>query len=206
MTFDSRWGAFVAPGQLPAVKRVCKISPTLRATWDLLQVSLVGCYKRGIRPVAAPGRLCGLGRILLTKIGKDMSPNIAFSKPDDQPTCVRGYMTCHHDQIANDRAQPTTPNLTLLTRSSSANGALPNHTQNIIRYHPQFKNECICSKLSGWKPLQVHVGFDLAVELLTFPMGVIQPDDFFIRITEVCPPGFNFHLGHKIELAILRAC
>ena len=56
---------------------------------------------------------------------------------------------------------------------------------------------------SGWKPLQIHVCFYLTMKLLTFPMGMIQTDDFLIRVTKVCPPGFNFNIGNKVELTIL---
>ena len=41
------------------------------------------------------------------------------------------------------------------------------------------------------------------MKLLTFPMGMIQTDDFLIRVTKVCPPGFNFNIGNKVELTIL---
>ena len=34
-------------------------------------------------------------------------------------------------------------------------------------------------------------------------MGMIQTDDFLIRVTKVCPPGFNFNIGNKVELTIL---
>ena len=33
-------------------------------------------------------------------------------------------------------------------------------------------------------------------------MGMIQTDDFLIRVTKVCPPGFNFNIGNQIELTI----
>ena len=38
------------------------------------------------------------------------------------------------------------------------------------------------------------------MKLLTFSMGMIQTDDFLIRVTKVCPPGINFNIGNKIEL------
>lgn len=34
-------------------------------------------------------------------------------------------------------------------------------------------------------------------------MGMIQTDDFLIRVTKVCPSGFNFNIGNKVELTIL---
>lgn len=33
-------------------------------------------------------------------------------------------------------------------------------------------------------------------------MGMIQTDDFLIRVTKVCQLGFNFNIGNKIELTI----
>lgn len=33
-------------------------------------------------------------------------------------------------------------------------------------------------------------------------MSMIQTDDFLIRVTKVCPPGFNFNIRNKIELTI----
>ena len=40
------------------------------------------------------------------------------------------------------------------------------------------------------------------MKLLTFSMGMIQTDDFLIRVTKVCPSGFNFNIGNQIELTI----
>ena len=37
------------------------------------------------------------------------------------------------------------------------------------------------------------------MKLLTFPIGMIQTDDFLIRVTKVCPPGFNFNIGNNID-------
>ena len=34
-------------------------------------------------------------------------------------------------------------------------------------------------------------------------MGMIQTDDFLIRVTKVCPPCFNLNIGNKVELTIL---
>lgn len=40
------------------------------------------------------------------------------------------------------------------------------------------------------------------MKLLTFSMGMIQTDDFLIRVTKVRPPCFNFNIRNKIELTI----
>ena len=90
-----------------------------------------------------------------------------------------------------------------LTGCPSSNCALTDHTGNVICDHPQFEYQCIGRKLSGWKPLQIHVSFYLTMKLLTFSMGMKQTDDFLIRVTKVCPPDFNFNIGNKIELTIL---
>lgn len=74
--------------------------------------------------------------------------------------------------------------------------------ENVICDHPQFEYQCIGRELSGWKPLQIHVSFYLTMKLLTLSMGMIQTDDFLIRVTKVCPPGFNFNIRNKIELTI----
>ena len=46
------------------------------------------------------------------------------------------YMACYHDQIADDRTQPTAFDFSLLPGSPSADCTLADHTKNVIRNHP----------------------------------------------------------------------
>ena len=48
--------------------------------------------------------LCVCDSIFLTDIRKYMPPDVAFSETDYQLACMNGYMACHHDQVADNRA------------------------------------------------------------------------------------------------------
>ena len=48
--------------------------------------------------------LCVCDSIFLTDIRKYMSPDDALSETDYQLACMHGYMTCHHDQVADNCA------------------------------------------------------------------------------------------------------
>ena len=48
--------------------------------------------------------LCVCDSIFLTDIRKYMSLDVAFSETDYQLACMHGYMTCHHDQVADNCA------------------------------------------------------------------------------------------------------
>ena len=52
------------------------------------------------------------------------------------------------------------------------------------------------------QPLQIHVGLDLAVELLAFAMGMVEPNDFAVGHSKVCPPGVGFYVALQKELAM----
>lgn len=61
--------------------------------------------KKGARNKPAIKLLCCLcvcNGIFLTEISKYMPPDVASSQTDDQLACMHGYVTCHHDQIADN--------------------------------------------------------------------------------------------------------
>ena len=63
--------------------------------------------KKGTRNKPAIKLLCYLcvcDSIFLTDIRKYMPPDVAFSETDYQLACMHGYMACHHDQVADNRA------------------------------------------------------------------------------------------------------
>ena len=78
-------------------------------------------------------------------------------------------------QILNHCPQPPAANLPL-GRLLVFKGFLTNHPEKIIGDHRQFQNQGIGSKLPGRKTLHIHVGFQLTVVLLAFPVSMVGCD------------------------------
>lgn len=45
------------------------------------------------------------------------------------------------------------------------------------------------------KSIQIHIGFDLAVELLAFTKGMVESDDFPVAYPQFCPLGIGFYVA-----------
>ena len=129
-----------------------------------------------------------------TVICEKMTPYIAFSKSQHQLTCMCRDMARHHDQVTDYGMESPTPDISLLTGCPASDCALPYHPEDVVGNQPQFQYQSICCKFAGWKTLKIHICFYLAMELFTFPMGMVQPNDFFVSCPQVCPPGFDFYL------------
>lgn len=80
-------------------------------------------------------------------------------------------VTCHHDYIANHRAQPSVPDFMFCLRAFPADAFRSDYPQNVIGQDCQFQYQLIGLKLAGWKPLHIHIGLNLAMELLTFSVS-----------------------------------
>lgn len=85
---------------------------------------------------------------------------------------MSGDMACHHYQVLDDRAYPSSF-YRMFHRVSRANALIPDHPQDVIGIHCKLQNKLICVELPGWEPLQIHIGLDFAVELLAFPMCMV---------------------------------
>ena len=140
--------------------------------------------------------------IFLADICKCMPPGIAPAKTHNQLSGMGRYMACHHNKVAYNCTQSAPSDIAFLAGRSSAYRMLTNHAEDVVCNHPQFKNEGIRCELSGRKPFQIHVGLHLTVKLLTFPVGMVQFDDFPVRVAQVCPPGLNFYFRNEVELPI----
>ena len=111
-------------------------------------------------------------------------------------------VTCHHDHITNHRAQPSAPDFMFCLCALPADAFLSDHPQNVIGQDCQFQYQLIGLKFAGWQPLHIHIGLDLAMELLTFAVGMVESYDFAVRHSKVCPPGIDFNVAFQKELAI----
>ena len=61
-----------------------------------------------------------------------MPPDIAFSQSHDELSCMCCDMTGHHDQIADYRVNPTSLHIAFLTRGTTSDGPLSNHSQDVV--------------------------------------------------------------------------
>lgn len=83
---------------------------------------------------------------------------------------------------------------------------LPDHTKQIVGNDRQFQHQLIGFKLPGGESLHIHVGLDLAVELFTFPVGVIGLYDLIVRPTEIVSPCIHLNVCFQQNLAELVYC
>ena len=77
-------------------------------------------------------------------------------------------VTCHHDHITNHRTQPSSPDFMFCLCTLPADAFLSDHPQNVIGQDCQFQYQLIGLKFAGWQPLHIHIGLDLAMELLVY--------------------------------------
>lgn len=127
--------------------------------------------------------------------GERMSPDITFAQTHNQLPCMLGNMACHHNHVADNRTESAT--MYLMACFSSANGFLSNHPQDIVGKNGQFKHQFIGVKLSGRQPFHIHIGLDFTVKLLTFTMGMVILNDFFIYHPGIRPPSVHFQIRRK---------
>ncbi len=95
----------------------------------------------------------------------------------------------------------------MLCLRPSASYRLPAyHAEYVVGDYGKFQRQLVGIEFAGRQPFQIHVCFYFAVELLAFPMCMVQPDDIMFIHSQVCPPGIGFDVTWKQELAILVDC
>ena len=67
-----------------------------------------------------------------TVICEKMTPYIAFSKSENQFTCMCSDMTRHHDQIADYGVESPALDIPFLTGCPTSDCALPNHSEDVV--------------------------------------------------------------------------
>ncbi len=115
-------------------------------------------------------------------------------------------MTRKQDYICDYCPQMAAANLIPNGTIIHAKRFLPNHAQDIVRYHRKLHHEAVRRKFPGWKPLYIHVGLELAVILLAFPMGMIKLDDLAIWEASIIPVHVHVNLTGQEELPMLIGC
>ena len=84
-----------------------------------------------------------------------------------------------------------------------ADALVADHTQDVVGAHPKFQDKLICIELSGRKPFQIHIGFDLTVELFAFPMRMIKSNDIMVRKLRIYIPHVYFYICWEEILSML---
>ena len=115
-------------------------------------------------------------------------------------------MTCHHYRVTYYSTQASALNSPLLSWSTFAYSALPDHTEYVVGYNSKLQHKYIGFKLTLRKSFHVQVTFYLAVVLLAFTMCVIKFNDFMVTFIEISPPGFNLYICRKEELTFFINC
>ena len=89
---------------------------------------------------------------------------------------MAGEMRSHHNEVLNHGPKSAAQCPPFHGSILLAKGFLSNHAQDIISYHPQFQRQRVGPELSGGETFEIHVAFQLAVELLRFPVGMVEVD------------------------------
>ena len=122
---------------------------------------------------------------------KSMPPYITSPKTYQQLAGMLCNVACHHDHVSDYRAQPPASDFMFCLGPLPADAFLSDHSQDIIGQDCQFQYQFVGLKFAGWQPLHIHISLDLAVELFTFAVGMIEAYDFAIRHPKVCPKGID---------------
>lgn len=112
------------------------------------------------------------------------------------------YVVCHHDHVTDHCSQSSASDLMLSGCPSPAATFLSDHPQDVIGQNCKFQHQLIGLKLAERQSFQIHVDFDLAVELLAFTREMVGPDDFYVAYPQVCPPGISFYVAFQKQLPI----
>lgn len=131
-----------------------------------------------------------------------MPPYITSAKTYQQLTGMLCNVACHHDHVSDYCAQPPASDFMFCLGSLPADAFLSDHSQDVIGQDCQFQYQFVGLKFAGWQPLHIHIRLDLAVELFTFAVGMIQAYDFAVRHPKVCPPGIDLCVAFQKELPI----
>lgn len=73
----------------------------------------------------------------------------------------------------------------------------------VVCHYGKLHHQFVGVKFSGRQTLQIHVCFYFAMELSAFPMRMVQAYNIMVVQSQVCPPGVDFNVVGKQELAVL---
>ncbi len=105
-------------------------------------------------------------------------------------------------QLLHNGLDPTPPGGMTHRSLFAKKPQLANGAQDVIGQSSKAQDQGIGCELARWEPLEVHVGFDLAVELLARSMILIEPNDLFVGKIQRGPPSFELDLRDEKELAL----
>jgi len=78
---------------------------------------------------------------------------------------------------------------------------LPDCAQDVVTQTPKGQDQGIGGEFARWEPFKVHIGFDLAVELLAGSTVLVEADRFLFGQIQGSPPPFHLDFGHDKTLA-----
>ena len=98
-------------------------------------------------------------------------PCVAAPKSHECLSGVLRHVAGALDEIAEHCADPS-PFDGALLRLPVLEGLLPHHAQDVVGDQGKLQHKLVRLELAGRKALHVHVGLELAMVLLAFPMGI----------------------------------
>ena len=135
-------------------------------------------------------------------MAEHIPPDIAAAKADHHLPGVLNYMAGHIGQVVDYSPVPapldSMPQLWVFLPK----GFLAYHTQDIEGDHGQFKNQGVRVEFPGRKAFQIHIGFEFAVVLFAFAMGMVIVNNFLVAQAKVCPECIHLYLGSGQVLAV----
>ena len=106
------------------------------------------------------------------------------------------------DKLLNNRLDPAALGLVTDDTAWFHQGDLTDETQDVVHQGATGHHQVVGGKLSRRQPLQVHVGLDFGMILLTEGMPFVQLDDLLVGKRKACPPAFKFNVGYKQHLPL----
>ena len=132
---------------------------------------------------------------------KGVTPSVAAPQSHNHTTCMLRKMAGAEHQILYHRPQSPAANFPL-GWLLVLEGFLTNHPEEIESNHCQFQHQGIGDKLPGRKTFHIHVGFQFAVVLLTFPMSMVGGDDIIVRPAQIGPEHIQLNIREHEDLAV----
>ena len=84
-------------------------------------------------------------------------------------TCAKAYRHVLLRPRPNNNCRAcSVPDFMFCLCALPADAFLSDHPQNVIGQDCQFQYQLIGLKFAGWQPLHIHIGLDLAMELLVY--------------------------------------
>ena len=122
--------------------------------------------------------------------------------PDHIASVMKSCMTFSFEVINDSTNSASFYRMLRLRCTACSDRVIAKDSEDIESKNGQVEYERVCFEFSGRKTFYIHVGFDLAVVLLTLAVCVIGRNNLCIRPSGICPPHIQLDVRHNQNLSV----